>query len=77
MVVFSSPAKNKTTTTSSNDVTNANKPPENGCSFQGRCPRILGDICKNEVPPWQTSDNGNLIRCHIKIEDLKNQQSLN
>ena len=53
------------------------KPPENGCSFQGRCPRILGDICKNEVPPWQTSDNGNLIRCHIKIEDLKNQQSLN
>ena len=53
------------------------KPPENGCSFQGRCPRILGDICKNEVPPWQTSDNGNLIRCHIKIEDLKKQQSLN
>ena len=53
------------------------KPPENGCSFQGRCPRILGDICKNEVPPCQTSYNGNLIRCHIKIEDLKNQQSLN
>ena len=53
------------------------KPPENGCSFQGRCPRIVGDICKNEVPPWQTSDNGNLIRCHIKIEDLKNQQNLN
>ena len=53
------------------------KPPENGCSFQGRCPRIVGDICKNEVPPWQTSDNGNLIRCHIKIEDLKNQQKLN
>jgi len=29
------------------------RPPEQGCSFQGRCPRILGDICKNEVPPWQ------------------------
>ena len=28
MVVFSSPAKNNTTTTSSNDVTNANKPPQ-------------------------------------------------
>ncbi|MDC3120064.1 ABC transporter ATP-binding protein [Candidatus Pelagibacter sp.] len=53
------------------------KPPENGCSFQGRCPRILGDICKNEVPPWQTGENGNLIRCHIKIEDLKNQQISN
>ena len=28
MVVFSKPAKNKTTTTSSNDVTNANNPPD-------------------------------------------------
>ena len=53
------------------------KPPENGCSFQGRCPRILGDICKNEVPPWQIGENGNSIRCHIKIEDLKNQQITN
>ncbi len=51
------------------------KPPEVGCSFQGRCPRILGDICKNEAPPWQTGENGNFIRCHIKIEDLKNQQT--
>ena len=29
------------------------KPPEKGCSFQGRCSRILGDKCKNETPPWQ------------------------
>ena len=50
------------------------KPPEKGCSFQGRCPRILGDICKNEVPPWQIGDNGNAIRCHISIENLKNSQ---
>ena len=28
IVVFSNPAKNKTTTTSSNEVTKANKPPE-------------------------------------------------
>ena len=53
------------------------KPPENGCSFQGRCPRILGDICKNEVPPWQTCENGNSIRCHIKMDDLKSQQISN
>ena len=53
------------------------KPPERGCSFQGRCPRILGDICKNEVPPWQIGENGNSIKCHIKIDDLKNQQNLN
>ena len=53
------------------------KPPEDGCSFQGRCPRILGDICKNEVPPWQTCENGNSIRCHIKMDDLKSQQISN
>ena len=53
------------------------KPPEKGCSFQGRCPRILGDICKNEVPPWQIGENGNSIRCHIKVEDLKKQQNIN
>lgn len=53
------------------------KPPEQGCSFQGRCPRILGDICKNEVPPWQIGENGNSIRCHIKVEDLKKQQNIN
>ena len=51
------------------------KPPEKGCSFQGRCPRILGDVCKNEIPPWQIGDNGNAIRCHISIEDLKKIQS--
>tara|TARA_Y100000590_G_scaffold74649_1_gene82411 strand:- start:2143 stop:4167 length:2025 start_codon:yes stop_codon:yes gene_type:complete len=50
------------------------KPPEKGCCFQGRCPRILGDKCKNEVPPWQIGDNGNAIRCHISIEDLKKDQ---
>ncbi|MBD1168847.1 ATP-binding cassette domain-containing protein, partial [Pelagibacterales bacterium SAG-MED06] len=51
------------------------KPPEIGCSFQGRCPRIIGDKCKNETPPWQFGDNGNAIRCHIDIEKLKIQQS--
>jgi len=50
------------------------KPPEKGCCFQSRCPRILGDKCKNETPPWQIGDNGNAIRCHISIENLKNDQ---
>ena len=52
------------------------KPPEIGCSFQGRCPRILGDKCKNETPPWRIGENGNAIRCHIEIKDLKAQQAL-
>ena len=51
------------------------KPPEKGCCFQGRCPRILGDKCKNEIPPWQIGDNGNAIRCHISIKDLKKYQN--
>ena len=52
------------------------KPPEKGCSFQGRCPRKLGDICNKEVPPWQIGENGNAIRCHIKINELKNLQNV-
>jgi len=51
------------------------KPPEKGCCFQGRCSRILGDKCKNETPPWQITEGGNAIRCHININDLKNLQS--
>ena len=51
------------------------KPPEKGCCFQGRCSRILGDKCKNETPPWQITEDGNAIRCHININDLKNLQS--
>ena len=51
------------------------KPPEKGCCFQGRCPRILGDKCREEVPPWQVGENGNAIRCHINIEELKALQS--
>ena len=51
------------------------KPPENGCSFQGRCPRILGDKCRLEIPPWQIGENGNAIRCHIDIKELKSKQT--
>ena len=50
------------------------KPPEIGCSFQGRCPRIIGEKCFKETPPWQISNNGNAIRCHIDINDLLKYQ---
>ena len=50
------------------------KPPEKGCSFQGRCPRKIGDICNSEVPPWQIGENGNAIRCHINIDELGSLQ---
>ena len=50
------------------------RPPEKGCTFQGRCPRILGDKCKNETPPWQIGLNGHAIRCHIEINELDRLQ---
>ena len=51
------------------------KPPENGCCFQGRCPRVIDEKCFKETPPWQISENGNAIRCHINIKDLLKNQS--
>ena len=50
------------------------RPPQRGCSFQGRCSRIVGDICKNEIPPWQLTDSGNSIRCHIPLKELQKEQ---
>ena len=50
------------------------KPPKKGCSFQGRCSRIVGDICKNEIPPWQLTTSGNSIRCHIPLKELQKAQ---
>ncbi len=50
------------------------KPPETGCCFKGRCPRILGDICLKETPPWQLTKHGNAIRCHIKVDELQRLQ---
>ncbi len=41
-----------------------------GCRFHTRCPRFLGDICTTEEPPWQATDGGHGIRCHIPLADL-------
>jgi peptide/nickel transport system ATP-binding protein len=35
-----------------------------GCPFAGRCPRQLGNLCAETLPPVQTTDNG-FIRCHL------------
>jgi peptide/nickel transport system ATP-binding protein len=45
-----------------------------GCRFHTRCPRKLGEICENEVPPWRDDGNGHFIRCHIPLEDLEELQ---
>ncbi len=46
-----------------------------GCPFHTRCPRFLGRICVEEVPPWRVEEEtGDQIFCHIPLEELRAQQ---
>jgi peptide/nickel transport system ATP-binding protein len=48
--------------------------PPSGCRFHTRCPLYLGDICKNQEPPWYKSAAGNQYRCHIPPDELKTKE---
>ena len=41
-----------------------------GCRFHTRCPHFLGDICRNQEPPWREGRSGKRIYCHIPLEEL-------
>ncbi len=41
-----------------------------GCRFHTRCPRKIGDICEQEIPPWRAVNDDHYIRCHIPIDEL-------
>jgi len=45
-----------------------------GCRFHTRCPRMLGDICKQTEPEWQCSGT-HYIRCHIPLDELHRLQT--
>jgi peptide/nickel transport system ATP-binding protein len=47
-------------------------PPAQGCAFQRRCPRHIGEICDRQDPIWQSPQGAERheIRCHIAIEQL-------
>jgi len=45
-----------------------------GCPFHSRCPRSLGRICADQVPPRQSTPGGGMIFCHIPISVLKTIQ---
>lgn len=45
-----------------------------GCRFHPRCPRFLGDICREMVPPWQETGSGDRIHCHIPLDLLEVEQ---
>ncbi|MBI3977540.1 MAG: ABC transporter ATP-binding protein [Chloroflexi bacterium] len=44
--------------------------PPNGCRFNTRCPRKLGEICETAVPPVRDAGNGHQIFCHIPLQQL-------
>ncbi|MBI2525130.1 MAG: ABC transporter ATP-binding protein [Candidatus Rokubacteria bacterium] len=55
-------------------VPSAANPPR-GCVFHTRCPRKIGPICEDEVPPVQTGGSGHTIVCHIPLATLVGLQS--
>ncbi len=56
-----------------NSVPSAQNVPS-GCRFHTRCPRKIGAICEEEVPPWVSDKEGHHIRCHIPIDELREMQ---
>ncbi len=46
-------------------------PPAQGCPFQHRCPRRIGDICDHEIPPIRNPSHGHSIYCHHEIDELR------
>jgi peptide/nickel transport system ATP-binding protein len=45
-----------------------------GCPFHPRCPRKVGPVCE-EVPPWQTTEEGHRYRCVIPPDELRARQN--
>ncbi len=45
-----------------------------GCPFHSRCPRVLGDICRDRAPGWQHVDEGHALYCHIPWIELSADQ---
>jgi len=45
-----------------------------GCPFHPRCPRRIGPICAQQVPPWQSNAKGVRIYCHIPLVELEASQ---
>jgi peptide/nickel transport system ATP-binding protein len=46
-----------------------------GCPFHTRCPRSLGDLCRDVEPTWRVTQSGKRYFCHIDDADLLYAQS--
>jgi peptide/nickel transport system ATP-binding protein len=50
-----------------------NVPP--GCRFHPRCPRNLGEVCREQEPPWRAGEGDHRIYCHIPLDELARLQA--
>jgi len=46
-----------------------------GCRFHPRCPRRLGDLCREQEPPWRDGEGEHRIYCHIPLDELARLQA--
>lgn len=57
------------------DLPSAINPPT-GCPFQTRCPRKIGAICEEEMPPEKNLPGGHFICCHLDDAGLDEMASM-
>lgn len=48
----------------SEDVPDPSDPPE-GCRFQPRCPKKIGEVCETKVPELTEIENERYVSCHL------------
>jgi len=46
-----------------------------GCPFASRCPRKVGAICDQEIPPWRAISPTHAVYCHIPVDELLEMQT--
>lgn len=57
------------------DLPSAIDPPP-GCPFHARCPRKIGAVCEEEMPPEKTLADGHTLRCHLDNTALDEMASV-
>jgi peptide/nickel transport system ATP-binding protein len=55
------------------DIPSAERVPS-GCPFHTRCPRSLGDLCREVEPPWRVTETGKRFYCHVDPTELLHMQ---
>jgi peptide/nickel transport system ATP-binding protein len=48
--------------------------PPSGCVFHTRCPRYIGDVCRDKEPELREVEPGHFWRCHYSAEELRELQ---